>query len=339
MARKRRETTVNDLAKSLTSAELLPVYLLVGEERFFRHQGRMLIHEVIVERHGGSVAVFGPDDALEQVLEELRGDSLFAARRMVEIMEADAFLKSYGDALVRYLEHPSATGVLVIQAAKVDGRTRLPGVVRSAGMLIDCPRMYDNQIPGWVRGEVRRRGCGISGSAVSLLVDEVGNNLFALASEIEKLITYLGERKEIEPADVAQLTGHTRSWIIWALTDALGRREVKSALRILEDLLREGSEPIGLIGMLNWQIGRFWRGKYLLEGGADRRQVMSKLHVPPKFADALVEQIGRFSKNDLARLSRMLLGVDITLKSTALPPKVVLERFLVEACRDVPVTS
>jgi len=61
---------------------------------------------------------------------------------------------------------------------------------------------------------------------VSLLVDEVGNSLFALAGEIDKLVTYAGDRKTIEPADVAQLTGHTRNWVVWSLTDALACRDV-----------------------------------------------------------------------------------------------------------------
>jgi len=329
---KKRSHTVDDLERSLASGELFPVYLLVGEEQFLRHRGRNLIHDAVVNERGGTVSIFNADDPLEGVLKEVRGDSLFAARRMVELMEADAFLKQHGDALVRYLERPSASAVLVIDATKVDGRTRLPGVVRSIGMLIECPSLYEEKLPPWVRREVSRRGRKISGAAVSLLVDEVGSNLFALSTEIDKLITYLGERERIEPTDVAQLTGHTRSWIIWTLTDALGRRDVKAALRILEDLLREGSRPEALVGMLNWQITRLWRGRCLLDKGGTRRDVAAELRVGGKFLGALTEQIGQFTQDHLARISRMLLEADVALKSTMASEKMVLERFLVEAC-------
>ena len=338
MAKKRSGKTLAELERSLGSGALLPVYLLVGEEPFLRHRGRDLIHDAIVQKHGGTVSVFSPDDPLEEVLNELRGDSLFASRRMIEVMQADGFLRNFGDALVRYLERPSASAVLVIDATKVDRRTRLPGVVRSVGMLVDCPRIYEDKLPRWVKAEVARHGRKISGAAISVLVDEVGNNLFAVATEIEKLITYLGDRPTIEAEDVAKLTGHTRSWVIWALTDALGRREATAALRVLEDLLTEGSPAESLIGSLNWQLTRLWRGKCLLESGHSTKDLASRLGVAGRYLAGLVEQIERFNREDLARLSRMLLEADVTLKSSGLPPKMVLERFLVEACSTAPAT-
>ncbi|HUU42402.1 MAG TPA: DNA polymerase III subunit delta, partial [Planctomycetota bacterium] len=274
-------------------------------------------------------------DPLETVLAELRGDSLFASRRMVEVMGADAFLRTHGDAIVRYLERPSATGVLVLDAAKVDGRTRLPGAVRAAGMIVDCPTVYEERLPGWVKSEVRRRGLDVSTAVVSVLIDEVGNNLFALAGEIDKLVTYVGDRKRIEADDVARITGHARSWVVWTLTDALGRRDVASALRVLEGLLREGDRAELIVGSLNWQISRLMKGRMLRDRGSDRREIASQLRVGARYVDAVMEQIDHFAVADLARVSRLLLEADVTMKSSGMEARTVLERFLVEACRDV----
>lgn len=327
-----RDASIDDLARSLAAGELKPVYVLIGEEAFLRHRGRQLIHETVVGKLGGSVAIFTSDDPLEKILEELRGDSLFAARRMVEIVQADKLLREKADALARYLERPSASGVLVIDAMKLDGRTRLPGIIRSAGMLINCPTIYENRVGEWVRSEAGRRGVRMSSAAVSVLVDEVGNNLFALSGELDKLLAYAGEKKTIDAEDVGRLTGHLRSWVVWALTDALGRRDAAEALRVLPSLLEEDARGIGVVGTLNWQVSRLSQGKYLLEAGGQRDDLIRKLRVPPMQAQALVEQIARFSKQDLARLSKMLLDVDIALKTSAGETTMVLEKFLVEAC-------
>jgi DNA polymerase-3 subunit delta len=331
MARKQRDNTVQSLERSLTPAQLLPVYLLVGEEAFLRHRARSLIHDTVVSA-GGSVSVFSGDDTLEEVLTELKGDSLFTTLRMVEVMGADAFLRTHGDALVRYLERPSASGVLVLDVEKVDRRTKLPAAVRDVGMIVDCPKVYEDRLPGWVRGEATRRGVKMSATAISALIDEVGDNLFALASELDKLVTYVGDTGNVDVRHVAELTGHTRSWAVWALTDALGSRDVAAALRVLEDLLREGESPEKLVGTLNWQIDRLWRGKVLVERGGTQHDVMRELHVAPRFAGTLMEQIGRFTVDDLARISRRLLRADVELKSTPTDTRTALERFLVEAC-------
>ena len=173
----------------------------------------------------------------------------------------------------------------------------------------------------------------MSTAAASVLIDEVGNNLFALTSEIDKLATYAGDAKEIEAEDVARLTGHLRSWAVWALTDALGRKDAAEALRILASLMEDDPRGVGVVGILNWQVSRLSQGKYLTEAGAGRGDLMSKLGVPPKYIQALEEQIAKFTTRDLARLSKMLLDADIALKSSAGAPQTVLEKFLVEACR------
>jgi DNA polymerase III delta subunit len=77
----------------------------------------------------------------------------------------------------------------------------------------------------------------------------------------------------------------------------------------------------------------------MLDAGKSRREVASSLRVGPRFVDAVMDQIDRFTAADLAGLSRMLLKADITLKSSGLPSKVVLERFLVEACTGAPAAG
>ena len=99
MAKAPSNSSLTDLERSLAKGEVKPVYLLVGEEAFLRHRARNLIHEPIVGKEKGTVSIFTSDDPLETVLGDLRGDSLFTSRRMVEVMSADKFLREKGDAL------------------------------------------------------------------------------------------------------------------------------------------------------------------------------------------------------------------------------------------------
>jgi DNA polymerase-3 subunit delta len=334
MAEKRKGRTVDDLHRSLDAGKFAPVYLLTGEEDFLRHHARGLIRDAVVKRLGGTLAVFGGDEALERIFGELRGDSLFASKRVVEIISADEFVKSNADALVRYLERPSASGILVIDALKVDKRIRLYTLINTVGLAIECEPLKEWDVGRWVAGEVNRRGYRISPEASSMLVGEVGGNLFSLSNEIEKLLTYLGGRRKIEQADVAKVAGRSRVWEVWGLTDALGRRSAKECLAILENLLSEGTDAIGIVGTLNWQLRRLWEGKRILASGGNDFDLVRTLRVGKSFVGALREQIGKFSEQDLARLMHMLLETDVTLKSTGMSEKLVMERFLVRACAE-----
>ena len=332
MAKASNNSTIADLERSLAAGDVKPVYLLVGEEAFQRHRARNLIHDRIVGKEKGSVSIFTSDDPLETILADLRGDSLFASRRMVEVIGAEKLLREKCDAVLRYLERPSASGVLVLDAAKVDGRTKLPGTVRAAGMMVDCPPIRDGELAGWLRAEVARRGCKISNAAAIALIDEVGNNLFGLSAEVDKLVTYAGDKKEIDADEVSRLTGSARSWATWAITDALGKRDAAQALRILPSLLEEDPKGIGTVGKFNWHFGRLARGKQILSDGGSPGD-LAAAGIPPFAAQAVADQVRSFRKDDLARFSRMLLDVDIKLKSTGLDPRMLLERFVIEACR------
>ena len=332
MAKASQNSAIHVLEQTLARGEVKPVYLLLGEEPFLRHRARNLIHDVIVGKHEGTASIFTSDDPLEAVLDSLRGDSLFASRRMVEIIGADKFLREKGDAVARYLDRPSASGVLVLDAAKVDGRTKLPGAIRAAGMIVDCPLLREGDLPGWVRAEAARRAVRIAPAAVAALLEEVGNNLFALDAEIDKLSTYAGDKKEIQAQDVSRLTGSVKSWAVWALTDALGKRDAGESLRILPSLLEEDPRGVQTVGVLNWHFSRLAEGKYILDSGGTQNDLMSRLRLKPYSAQVVQEQAKLLSMDDLARLLRMLLDVDIALKSSGLDPRMLLERFLVGAC-------
>ncbi len=333
MAKASSNSSLADLERALAKGDVKPVYLLLGEEAFLRHRARNLLHDRIVGAEKGTVSIFTSDDPLETILGDLRGDSLFASRRMVEVIQADKLLREKCDAVVRYLDRPSGSGVLVLDATKVDGRTKLPGAIRAAGMIVDCPLMRDGDLAGWLRAEVSRRGFRIASAAVGALLDEIGNNLFALDAEIEKLITYAGDKKEIEADAVARLTGNVKSWAVWAMGDALGKRDAAAALRILPSLLEEDPRGVQTVGALNWNVSLLARAKYVLDSGGGQNDLARELRVAPFKAQSIQEQATRFTRSDIARFSRMLLAVDISLKSSGMDTRTVLERFLVEACR------
>ncbi len=330
---KAANSTITDLERALAKGELKPVYLLIGEEPFLRHRARNLIHERIVGTEKGSVSIFTSDDPLETILADLRGDSLFASRRMVEVIQADKLLREKCEAMIRYVERPSASGVLVLDAAKVDGRTKLPGALRAAGMIVECPPIRESELPGWVRSEVSRRGCKITGPAASALIDEVGNNLFALSAELDKLVTYAGDKKEIGAEEVSRLGGGSRNWATWAITDALGKRDAAQALRILPTLLEEDPRGVGTVGKFNWHFARLARAKQILTDGGTPGDLPGALGIPPFAAQTTAEQVRNLTTDGIARLSRLLLEVDIALKSTGQDPRMLLEKFVIRACR------
>lgn len=79
----------------------------------------------------------------------------------------------------------------------------------------------------------------ISDEALARLVNYVGPNLRQLASEVDKLVAYVGSREEVATADVDAIVTRNKLAKAFALGDAVGDRDLPRALRTLDEELWE----------------------------------------------------------------------------------------------------
>ena len=82
-------------------------------------------------------------------------------------------------------------------------------------------------------------GKDIADEALAELINRVGPNLRALASEVEKLALYVGDLPNITPADVELLTTKQKQARAFALGEALGDRDLPKLLHVLDEELWE----------------------------------------------------------------------------------------------------
>ena len=92
-----------------------------------------------------------------------------------------------------------------------------------------------------------RAQCRIGVAALDLFLEKVGMDTRQLVMEAEKLILYIGDRKEITVEDVKAITSSSAEAIAWDFTDALGDRKLDEALKILRQLIFQGESPVGIL--------------------------------------------------------------------------------------------
>src|SRR5207245_7255156 len=86
---------------------------------------------------------------------------------------------------------------------------------------------------------VKSRQKEISDEALAELVGRVGPNPRQLETEVEKVSLFVGQRQQIEFADVAAVCTRNKAARAFALGDALGDRDLLSLLRRLDEELWE----------------------------------------------------------------------------------------------------
>ena len=111
-----------------------------------------------------------------------------------------------------------------------------------------------NQLARWVRTKVKQAEAEIEPRAVQALCTFVGDDLYQLNQEIEKLAAYTDGQRAISFEDIQLLTPHARQASIFDMVDALGQRDGKTASRIYHTLLDAGDHPLALLAMITRQF-------------------------------------------------------------------------------------
>ncbi len=252
---------------------------------------------------------------------------------------------------------------LLISAGKVDKRKvfyktldKLGTVEALAGWSVD-DRDWADQAEAWARKAIRARQKEISDEALAELIARVGANARQLDSEIEKLVLYVGDQKEIEAEDVAAICTRNKTARAFALGDALGDRDLPRLLRCLDESLWEvkldpQKSEIGLLYGLISKVRAMILLKEMLNEGwvkpdmdynrfkaqlervpaeqlpADRR--FNPLAINPYVLYKALPQVKRYSQAELIRAMDLLFQCNHRLVSSSLDESLVLQQTLVQ---------
>jgi DNA polymerase-3 subunit delta len=209
----------------------------------------------------------------------------------------------------------------------------------------------------WARKALRARQKEISEEALAELISRVGPHARQLDSEVEKVSLFVGERKEIEFADVAAVCSRNKTARAFALGDALGDRDLPRLLRCLDEELWEleldrSKSEIGLLYgliakvramiMLKEMLREGWVKPEMSYGGfktqleqvpaeqfpADRR--FNPLALNPYVLYKALPQVKRYSQAELIRAMDLLFQCNHRLVSSSLDEALVLQQTLVQ---------
>lgn len=133
----------------------------------------------------------------------------------------------------------------------------------------------------WARRALRARKKDIGEEALAELVNTVGPNRQQLASEVEKLSLYVGDRGTIEPADVRAIVTRNKQARAFALADALGDRDLPRVLQTLSGELwsmqfDKNRSEIGLLyGLITKVRAMLFLKEMIREGWIARMWIMA----------------------------------------------------------------
>ena len=313
--------------------ELQPAYLIGGSDRpkvdraVARLRSRFDVDAV--ELH--DAATMSGEDAVAAC----NAMGLFGSGSRLVVFEGVEVWKAPDvKAIAAYLKSPAPGTTLALVAGDLRKDAPLAKAVGGHGTLL----LWDvaaRAVPRWVAEQFSLSGTTADAEACRLLAELVGDDLYELASEVEKLVTWAGG-DAITAADVEALVAPRAESPPWNLTDAWGARDVGGVLRATEHMLDRTGDPVSktiprLVGSLTKHVRNARAVRRLDDEGLTHQEAATRLGLKPYPAQKLYAQVRNFSASELDDALIRLAELDHALKGgSRLAGELELELALVE---------
>lgn len=336
--------SANELLSRLGKGGPIPLILLLGEEPYLRDRCRTLLMERYVPDAARAWAVsrYSADRGETQAaLEQAQTMAMLSPVQVVFLEDAEA-IETLGEKsrdsavelLTAYLKDPAPFTVLVIEAVQLDQRMRWGKLLTEKALVVECGlgESLDERHAAAValaRAMAKEQGVEFEPGAAEDLAEFVAADLMRLRTEIDKLGTFAAERKQIRREDVSALVVSEKTTTVWELADMLASRQGKTALGFLDRLLREGEEPLQLLGAITWMYRKLIEASEL-GGVTNGWQAARALGMRPEQAVLALESARRIPKARLLAGLGALRRADDRLKSGREDSRAVMEFLVTE---------
>jgi DNA polymerase III subunit delta len=333
---------LEQLKERIEKGKIITAILLLGDEVYLRDASRAALIEKYVPEAARTWAVsrFSADRGETQAaLDQAQTLPMLSSQQVVFLEEAEAIEKlgekvreEAVERLTAYLADPAPFTALVIEAEKLDMRMLLGKKLAELTLVVEVGlgERVEDRIEAAVplaKAMAKELGVTFASGAAEDLAEFVSGDLMRLKTEVEKLSTFAADRKTIHREDVGLLVISEKTTTTWEVADLLASQQPRRALEFVNRLLRDGEEPLMMIGGLAWTYRKLVEASEL-RGVVNGWQAAKALSMNPERAELAIRCARKIPRERLLDSLLALQEADSRLKGGAKDVQAIME-FLV----------
>ncbi len=326
---------VKQIITDIKKGTIAPIYFLMGEEPYYIDGiTKFIENNLLTEEEKGfnQMILYGRDVSVEDIVSNAKRYPMMSERQVVIVKEAQDLTRTIDD-LVSYAENPQPSTVLVIcyKYKKLDKRKKLTKVLKQNGVLFESKKLYENQVPDWIRRVMKGKGYTITHKAAQMLTEFLGNDLSKVNNELEKLQLIIKPEEEITPELVEENIGISKDFNNFELQKAIGEKDIKKAFGIVQYFAHNPkSHPLVITIALLYS---FFSKLLKYHSLTDKSVAASALGVSPYFVRDYQTAARNFPMKRISTIIASIREVDMKSKgvgAAGLPQGELLKELLIK---------
>ncbi|MDP3991149.1 MAG: DNA polymerase III subunit delta [Candidatus Nealsonbacteria bacterium] len=185
--------------------------------------------------------------------------------------------------------------------------------------------LTSQKLKNWLNKEFDKIGAKTDPLALEMMVNFVGNDLWQLSNEVQKLAAFK-QGGRIETKDVNLFIKPKIETDIFRTIDAIAVKDKKQALKLLHRHLEKGDNPLYLLSMINYQFRNIISLKDLIEKG----KPLASLKLHPYVVRKTCQQAQKFTFDELKKIYQKIFQADYGIKNGKIDSNVALDLLIAE---------
>lgn len=309
------------------------VFLFAGTERYLKESALDKL-KVSLASPGEEIDLkifYGQEATASQILDHAQGFPLFSSKKLIIIKDFARLPKDDRSRIAEYIKNPARSTFFIFDVDQEKAPKELAEVSRHIKTtFFSTPTA--GELSSWITRYLASRGRNIESGAVDMLKELQGKDLESLSKELDKLLSFVGDRDTVTTADVERLVGRSSLESAFELGWAIGDKDLEKAMRLVSQIMLEGKRPHETVGLIAWHLNRIMKAKILAARGEEAYSVLSMLGIKGRHQDAFLKQLKAFSFDEIKRKLDILLEADLDIKRTRFDPNLVLEIAIIRLC-------
>lgn len=332
-----------ELFREIGKGDWQGVYLFFGEEEYVKQQALDHAIESLVDpsfRDLNYAQLDGSEMDLDTIINACETLPFMADKRLVVLKDLSILNgKNNGnideDKFLEYIKTMSNTTCLILYCRdSLDKRKKIYRQIKKTGKAKEFKHLVGRELHTWIKQTVEKQDKKISYNAISHLIDRAGNNLEDVSNELNKLVSYMGQNKEIDIKTIDRVVVPTLEQSIFQLVDAIGEKKGNSALKILGNLIYEGGQAIQpILAMIARQFRLILQCKGFYEQGYTADAIATKLKQRSFVVRKCLSQGRNFTIDQLKNGLKLCLEVDYNIKIGKIQDTMGLELIIIKMCQ------
>lgn len=328
---------MQEFKEQLKNKDFKNCYLFFGKEKYLiKSSETSLINNILAKSEQDMNLDIIDNESLETIdlLNMVDTYPFFAEKRVIIVRNSNFFnkdiKKTQRDILVPHIKNLPNTCCLVFIEDKVEKSNNLYKAIKKYGKTVEFQPFKENELNTWIRKEARKSGLTITGSAASHLSQNINSNMEQIYNELQKLIAFKGDEKEITIKDINEVCLPSLEMRIFELMRLVAEGKSDKACNIYRNLIDNKESPSKVFYLLTEQFRNILFTELLQREGHNVPSIASLLEVEEFIVKKNIPFTKKFSVETLQKILKLSLETDLNIKQGRIKEEFAIELLIIK---------